>query len=165
MNKKVLILFLTALMMIVWGCASKYTGPPADLVIKNAKVVTIDKKNRRAQAVAVKGEFIIGVTSNKNIEQYIEEGITRVIDAKGRLLVPGFNDAHAHFGPLDPDYIDLRYIVDPNIITEKVREAVAKAQPGQLISGGNWEHEMFEIGTATGCQHSQEGPEVPLLPL
>lgn len=124
-------------------CTKIYTGPPADLVIKNAKIVTIDKDNRRAQAVAVIGEFIVGVGSNEYIDQFVGEGTTRVVDARGRLVVPGFNDAHAHFRAIDPDNIDLRYITDPNIITERVREKVATVKPGQLIRGGRWEHEMF----------------------
>jgi len=115
----------------------------ADLVIKNAKVVTIDKDNPRAQAIAFKDEQIVAVTSNKTIDQYIKEGYTEVIDAHGRLVVPGFNDAHIHFSFIDPDYIDLRYIRDPRVITEKVKEVVARAQPGELIRGGHWEHEMF----------------------
>ncbi|MFC2169272.1 amidohydrolase [Acidobacteriota bacterium] len=125
------------------GCSKKAQGPVADLVIKNAKIVTIDKDNPRAEAVAIKGEFIIAVTENKEIDSYIEEGITKVIDAKGRLLVPGFNDAHIHFGPVNPDYIDLRYLTDSKIITERVKEQVAKSKPGELITGGRWEHEMF----------------------
>jgi len=115
----------------------------ADLVIRNAKVVTIDKDNPRAEAVAFKGQTIIAVTSNKAIEKYIKEGLTEIIDAQGRLVVPGFNDAHIHFNFVDPDYIDLRYITNPGIITKSVKEAVARAKPGELIRGGRWEHEMF----------------------
>ena len=107
-------------------------------------MVTIDKNKNRAQAIAVIGEEIIAVTSNRSIDQYIEEGKTVVIDAYGRLVIPGFNDAHAHFGPVNPDYIELRYITDPNIITEKVRERVAQVKPGERIRGGHWEHEMFD---------------------
>jgi len=115
----------------------------ADLVIRNAKVVTIDKDNPRARAIAFKGERIVAVTSDEEVEQYIKAGASSVIDAHGRLVVPGFNDAHIHFGSIDPDYIDLRYTTDPNVITTKVKEAVAKARPGELIRGGRWEHEMF----------------------
>ena len=144
MNNRISLPGVAAAFLIVSSaCAQQYTGPPADLVIRNANVVTIDNSNRRAQAVAMIGEEIVGVTSNRAIEQYIEEGTTRVIDAGGRLVIPGFNDAHAHWSGLDPDYIELRYITDPNIITERVREAVARARPGELISGGHWEHEMF----------------------
>jgi len=115
----------------------------ADLVIKNAKVITIDRDNPRAQAIAFRGETILAVTSNESAEKYIKEGISTIIDAGGRLVVPGFNDAHIHFGPIDPDYIDLRYITDASIITKKVKEAVARARRGELIRGGRWEHEMF----------------------
>jgi predicted amidohydrolase YtcJ len=73
----------------------------------------------------------------------IDKGKTKVIDAGGRLVIPGFNDAHVHFGPLDPDYVELRYTTDPSVITRKVQAQVAKSKPGELISGGHWEHEMF----------------------
>ncbi|MHC4626468.1 MAG: amidohydrolase family protein, partial [Planctomycetota bacterium] len=122
---------------------SRDRNPAADLVIVNAKVVTIDRDNPRAKAIAFRGERILAVTSNESAEKYIKRGVSKVIDARGRLVVPGFNDAHIHFGPVDPDYIDLRYVTDPSIITTKVREAVARAKPGELIRGGRWEHEMF----------------------
>jgi len=140
-----LLAFLTAasVLFIIGGCGKEYSGPPADLVIKNAKIITIDKDNRRAEAIAMRGGIIIGVTSNSAIEQYIEEGTTNVIDANGKIVVPGFNDAHCHFGSIDPDYIDLRYITDPKIITERVKEKARQVRPGQLIRGGRWEHEMF----------------------
>jgi predicted amidohydrolase YtcJ len=130
--------------VLVWSaCQATYSGPPADLVVMNANIVTIDKDNPRAEAVAVIGEKIVAVTSNQAIEGYIGPE-TEVIDANGRLMIPGFNDAHAHYGPLDPEYIELRYITDKNVITEKVRERVAQVEPGVLIRGGHWEHEMFE---------------------
>ncbi len=133
---------VAATCLFLFGCG-KYSGPPADLVIRNAKIVTIDRQHPRAEAVAIIGEEIIAVTSNDRIVHYIQQGKTKVIDAAGRLVIPGFNDAHAHFGPLDPDYIDLRYITDPNIITQRVKAKVAQARRGELIRGGRWEHEMF----------------------
>ena len=115
----------------------------ADMVIINAKVLTIDKVNPSAQAIAIKGEYIIAVGTTSQISAMIDKGKTKVIDAHGRLVIPGFNDAHVHFGPLDPDYIELRYTTDPSVITKKVKEQVARSQPGELIQGGHWEHEMF----------------------
>src|SRR5664279_2536024 len=115
----------------------------ADLVIINGKILTIDKNNPIAQAVAIKGEKIIAVGSTAEISLLIEKCCTKVIDAGGRLVLPGFNDAHVHFGPLDPDYIELRYTTDPTVIREKVKMQVARSRPGELISGGHWEHEMF----------------------
>ena len=138
-------IYLTGFLILLGllRCTKTYNGPPAELAIKNAKIVTVDKKHPRAEAVAVTGEFIVYVGSNKSIDQYIDDGKTKVIDAGGRLVVPGFNDAHAHFRRIDPNYIDLRYITDPHTITQRVKAAVAKARPGELIRGGRWEHEMF----------------------
>jgi hypothetical protein len=115
----------------------------ADLIIINGKVFTIDKENPGAEAIAIKGEKIIAVGKTTSISNLIEKGKTKVIDAKGRLVIPGFNDAHVHFGPLDPDFIELRYTTDPSVLTKKVKEQVARSKPGVLIEGGHWEHEMF----------------------
>lgn len=131
---------------LIWtagGCRRVSEAEAADLVITHAKVVTIDKDKPRAEAVAFRGEWIIAVTSDRDVKKYIRAGKTRIIDAGGRTVVPGFNDAHCHFGGIDPDYIDLRYIEDPDIITRRVREKVSQSQPGRLIRGGRWEHEMF----------------------
>ena len=135
-------LLSSTLLLALAACSPEYSGPPADLVVRNAKIVTIDQDHPRAEAVAVIGEEIVAVTSDAEIEAYIGEE-TEIIDAAGRLMIPGFNDAHAHYGPLDPEYIELRYITDKNVITERVRERVAQVEPGVLIRGGHWEHEMF----------------------
>jgi hypothetical protein len=138
---KNLIISLSIVTMIITG---SYTQKEkADLVIINAKVLTIDKDKPSAQAIAIRGEIIIAVGTTSEISSLIEKGSTKVIDAGGRLVIPGFNDAHVHFGPLDPDYIELRYTTDPSVITKKVKEQVARSRPGELIKGGHWEHEMF----------------------
>ncbi len=123
--------------------ASCGTKEKADLVILNGKVLTIDEANPMAEAIAVRGEMIVAVGTSKKIKGWIEEGRTEVIDARERLVIPGFNDAHVHFGPLDPDFIELRYTTDPSVITEKVRAQVAHSRPGEVIRGGHWVHEMF----------------------
>ena len=138
---KTIIISLSIAGMILSGSCK--TREAADLVIINGKVFTVDDSNPAAEALAVRGEKIISVGTTKEISAFVEDGLTTVIDAGGRLVIPGFNDAHVHFGPLDPDYIELRYTTDPSVFTEKVREQVAKSKPGQLIRGGHWEHEMF----------------------
>jgi len=146
MAKKLIIFSsVVCLLFIITKCSQKYTGEPADLVIKNAKIVTIDNENPRAEAVAMKGEFIIAVTSNKKIEQYIEDGTTEVIDAKGRLVIPGLNDAHIHFtsGGQSMMNLDFRYVHDVKTIQKMVAEKVAQSKSGELISGRGWEHETF----------------------
>ena len=138
---KNLMISLSISVMIITSSAMQQEK--ADMVIINAKVLTIDKVNPSAQSIAIKGEYIIAVGTTSQISAMIDKGKTKVIDAHGRLVIPGFNDAHVHFGPLDPDYIELRYTTDPSVITKKVKEQVARSKPGQLIEGGHWEHEMF----------------------
>jgi predicted amidohydrolase YtcJ len=138
--RNLIISLSTAIMIITSSCIQK---EKADLVIINGKVLTIDKDNPISQAVAIKGEKIIAVGTTTEVSVMIEKGSTKVIDAAGRLIVPGFNDAHVHFGPLDPDYVELRYTTDPAVITQKVKAQVAKSRPGEIIKGGHWEHEMF----------------------
>ena len=129
-------------MVLSVSCTS---NDSADLVILNGKVLTVDKDNPLAEAVAIKGEEIIAVGSTKKIKAYINGNITKTIDAKGRLVLPGFNDAHVHFRPLDPDYVELRYVNDPGIITQRVKVQVDKSKPGELVRGGHWDHELFSI--------------------
>jgi predicted amidohydrolase YtcJ len=145
MKKRSTIFICFCLILFCLGCGKVYEGPAADLVIKNAKVITIDSDNPIAEALAVKDEFIIAVTTNGKAEQYIEEGTTTVIDAKGRLVIPGLNDAHIHFmgGGQSMMHLDFRYVHDVQTIQQMVAEKVEHAKPGELIRGGGWEHETF----------------------
>ena len=147
MSLKKITAILTVILFISLSGAYSESGEKlfADLVIKNAKIVTIDKDNPRAQAVAVKGEFIIAVASNRKINKYIQKGKTQVIDAKGRLVVPGFNDAHIHFmsGGSSMMNLDFRYVHDVQTIQKMVAEKVKESKPGELIRGRGWEHETF----------------------
>ncbi len=138
--KNIIITLSIITMLSVVSCSQKEI---ADLVIINGKVLTLDELNPYAQAIAIKGEKIIAVGTTKAISGFIASGTTEVINAGKKLVIPGFNDAHVHFGPLDPDYIELRYITDQSVITEKVKAQVARSKPGELIRGGHWEHEMF----------------------
>ena len=138
--KKLIFLLSIAMITSTSACDKKVT---ADLIIINGKVLTIDPEKPTAEAIAIKGEQIIAVGTSASISKMAEDGITKIIDAGGRLVIPGFNDAHVHFGPLDPDYIELRYTTDKNVITDKVKAQVLKSKPGEVIRGGHWEHEMF----------------------
>src|SRR3954469_11282979 len=69
---------------------------PADLVLRGGKIVTVDDGKPEAQAIAVRGDTIVAIGSNDEIQGYVT-GTTRVIDLKGALAVPGFIDAHVHF--------------------------------------------------------------------
>jgi len=71
----------------------------ADLVLTNGNIVTLKVKGDRAQALAVKGDKIIAVGSNATIGKFIGKG-TKIINLKGKTVLPGFNDVHQHPAPL-----------------------------------------------------------------
>ncbi|SDK08608.1 amidohydrolase family protein [Natronincola ferrireducens] len=68
---------------------------PAEMVFQNGIVYTVDKERSWAEAVAVANEKIVYVGDNKGVEKFIG-GDTKVIDLEGKMLLPGFIDAHAH---------------------------------------------------------------------
>ncbi len=69
--------------------------PNADLILKNANVVTIDPGQPAAELVAIKGDKILLVATNESLES-VRGAKTRIIDCHGKTVVPGFNDAHCH---------------------------------------------------------------------
>jgi len=72
--------------------------PPADLIVHNARVVTLDAKSRIARAVAVRDGKIVAIGDDKAILK-LKGPTTKVIDAGGRTVLPGLSDSHTH--PLD----------------------------------------------------------------
>ncbi len=109
---------LVAATLLTAACAG---APPPDLVIRNARVFTNDTAQPWAEAVAVKGERIVMVGDSTAVAAAAGPS-TRVIDAGGRVLVPGFNDAHAHIG-IGPDSARLTLPADPTL--DQIAEALA----------------------------------------
>lgn len=112
----------------------------ADLIITNAKVWTVDKSHPTAQAVAVLGDRIIAVGSNVEVSSLRGAG-TRVINAGGKLLLPGFNDAHVHFidGGRQLDAVQLNDATSPEEFVRRIAEQAKKTAKGEWIQGGDWD--------------------------
>ena len=68
----------------------------ADLVILNANVITVNPKDTITKAVAVKGDRIIKVGTSEEVKNFIGDH-TKVMNLKGKTVVPGFVEPHAHF--------------------------------------------------------------------
>ncbi|MFN2393549.1 MAG: amidohydrolase, partial [Pyrinomonadaceae bacterium] len=116
----------------------------ADLVIVNAKVRTMDTVKPNAEAVAVIGNKIIAVGTNAEIRALVGAN-TKTIDAKGRLVIPGFNDSHVHFleGGFQLSAVDLRDAKSPEEFVRRIKEFAAKQPKGRWILGGKWDHENW----------------------
>lgn len=120
---------------------------PADVVIVSAHVFTADDARPEARAVAVQGERIVAVGTDAEIRA-LAGPKTRVVDAKGRLLVPGFQDGHTHFisSGLEVGRLDLKDAASADEFGRRIA-AFAKTRPaGEWITGGNWDHERFPDG-------------------
>ncbi len=114
---------------------------PADLVIFNANVRTLDKKMPKAEAIAVSGNKISIVGTNKEIRELIGEK-TKTIDAKGKLILPGFNDSHVHFLGIGRKFfsIDLKNVKTPLEAVEKIKFYVKFLPKNHWILGGFWDN-------------------------
>src|SRR5262252_3429251 len=91
-HNRVAFLLLMCLSVAAGWPAWAQSQPEADLAITNARVWTVDKNRPTAEAVAVLGDRIVAVGSNREINSWRGPG-TKVLDAGGKLLLPGFNDA------------------------------------------------------------------------
>jgi predicted amidohydrolase YtcJ len=120
-------------------CAAQ-TKPAADLIITNGKIWTVDKSLPTAQAVAVVGDRIVAVGSAAEIEVWRGPG-TKVIDAGGKLVLPGFNDAHVHFvsGGMQLDNVQLKDATSAQEFARLIGERAKVTPKGEWILGGNWD--------------------------
>ena len=116
----------------------------ADLVITNANIHTMDAKRTIARSIAVSGGKIIAIGSDADTKPLIGPN-TRVIDAGGKLVIPGFNDAHVHLLETGASLssVDLRSSKTPQEFVQRIKDFVAKQPKGRWILGGEWDHENW----------------------
>ena len=112
---------------------------PADLVLKNANIYTVDQHNPHAQAVAVKGDKIVLVGSDAEVRPWIRPG-TRVLDLNGATVVPGLTDAHYHFLGVGARELTFNLEGTKSLqdLLARVKERLAAAKPGHWIVGRGW---------------------------
>ncbi|MFC6594048.1 amidohydrolase [Kitasatospora paranensis] len=118
----------------------------ADLVFTNGPVHTVDSAGTRASSLAVTGERITAV-GHDEVRELIGPG-TEVVDLQGRLLLPGFQDAHVHavFGGVELAQCDLTGTTGVDEYLRRIRE-YADAHPERAwITGGGWSMESFDGG-------------------
>ncbi|MCC6833363.1 MAG: amidohydrolase [Cytophagales bacterium] len=123
-------------------CLEKKT--PADLIIKGGTIYTVEAGNPTVEAVAVSGDTIVYAGNLAGLSQYQDEQ-TKVIDLAGKTMTPGFIEGHGHFMGLGYAELnlDLMNVTSYEEMVEKVKEAVAKAQPGQWIIGRGWHQDKW----------------------
>src|SRR5271169_5827920 len=140
---------LTCAALISLGISTAATAQnakvePAETILINGKVYTVDAKQSWAQAVAIRGEKIIAVGADTEIEK-LRGPQTKVIDAGGKLVLPGFVDCHIHFleGSISLGQANLESAKNPADIQRILREYAAKHPGDGWILGGGWNYAMF----------------------
>jgi predicted amidohydrolase YtcJ len=120
--------------------ANAQSKPSATLMITNAAVCTVDKQRPKAEAVAVIGDRIVAVGSRAEIDPW-RGAQTKVIDAGGKLVLPGFNDAHLHCiqGGAQLDQVNLVDAATPDEFANRIAAQVKKTPKGEWILGGRWD--------------------------
>jgi len=120
------------------------TKPAADLIITNAKIWTVDKAHPRADAVAVLRDRIVAVGSAAEVDAW-HGPQTKVLDAKGKLLLPGFNDAHVHFvdGGDHLQQVQLKDAATPEEFARRIAQRVPLTPKGEWITGGDWDEQRW----------------------
>jgi predicted amidohydrolase YtcJ len=131
--------------MLLFGLSLRaVTKPSADVIVTNAKVWTGDTSQPRAEAMAIIGDRIVAVGTVAEIDQW-RGPRTSVIDAAGRLVLPGFNDAHVHFSSAGAnlDNVKLNDAASPEEFIRRIGEYAKRLPKGEWMVGGNWDEQIW----------------------
>jgi predicted amidohydrolase YtcJ len=151
--------------------AAAQTKDPADLVILHGKVVTVDPFRPHAEAVAISADTIRAVGTDRSISK-LAGNKTKVIDAKGLLVIPGFIEGHGHLMQLGETLNELNLANAHNWsdIVQKVKKTANKADSGDWILGYGWHQEKWDHppepnvnGWPTNAMLNKVSPDNPVL--
>ncbi len=148
---------LLSVMVIFPNCAQK-TYAPADLVLINGEIFTVDADNPWASALVITGNTITAVCKGDNqARKYIGEG-TRVIDLDGKFVTPGIIDGHVHYnraGALIND-ANLMMVSDEKGLKKEIQRVAGILDDGEWITEGLWgAYEQWTLGD-TGEKKSEK---------
>lgn len=133
-----------ALTVLRFSTARSQQIPPADLVLRGGRIVTLEESVPQAQALAARDGRIVAVGSDADIAAYIGSA-TQVIELDGQFAMPGFIEGHGHFTGIGENKVNLDLIgtTSWDEIVQMVGRAVEKAKPGQWIIGRGWHQEKW----------------------
>ena len=119
-------------------------APPADLVLTNGRIVTVDDRRPEAEAIAISKDRIQALGTADEIKSMIGPN-TQVIDLQGKLAIPGFIESHGHFSGVGGSQLELNLmnVQSWDEIVKMVADAVTRAKPGQWIYGRGWHQEKW----------------------
>ena len=154
--------FFSALSLTSILLTAQLTANP-DVIVINADVRTSDKSNGRASAFAVKDSKFIAVGNTETILSMAGDS-TKIIDANGSTVVPGFIDSHTHLssGAKIVTGINLSEIREKAVWLEMIKERVKTMQPGEWLLGGRWDYTFENKGYPTRWELDAVAPNNPV---
>ncbi|HEY7617682.1 MAG TPA: amidohydrolase family protein, partial [Terriglobales bacterium] len=135
---------LVLTLLLLSRATSAQQQPAADAVVINAKIYTVNTKQPWAEALAIRGDKIVAVGREKDVAPYRGPS-TKVVDAKGHLVLPGFTDCHIHFmdGSLGLMRVDLNGADSIEEIQKRVKEYADSHPKEPWILGMGWSYPTF----------------------
>src|SRR3954470_17586816 len=135
---------VTLIAGLIVGAQRDDNSGPVDLIVHNAKVYSADDLGSIGDAVAIRGNKILKVGSEREIMRY-RRPQTTVIDAKGAAVLPGFDDAHASVvaGGLARDGVQLAGAATLDEIQQRVVSWVETHPDAAWITGSGWSYDAF----------------------
>lgn len=132
------IFLLSGLFVVVMATLSY--GGPADLVLKNGAVITMEASQPKATAIAIGADRIVWIGESSKAQKWIGPN-TKVIDLQGAFVYPGFIDSHAHVAGLGDSRtkLDLVGTADKQSIVKMVQQAALTTAKGEWIRGRGWD--------------------------
>ena len=129
---------------LIVGANRDDASGPVDLIIHNARVYAADDRGSMAEAVAVRGNKILKVGSEREIMRY-RRPQTTVIDARGAAVIPGFDDAHASFvaGGLARDGVQLFGAKTLEDVQQRIQAWLAARPDAPWVTGAGWSYDVF----------------------
>jgi predicted amidohydrolase YtcJ len=139
--------------VLLSALATSLFAQPAELVLRNAKVITMDAGGSIVQAIAVRGDRITGVGPDTLANRWIGPQ-TKVIDLHGMLVIPGFIEGHGHFTGVGEFRmgLDLREARTWDDIVSQVGRAAKQAKPGEWIIGRGWHQSKWATAPAPNVE-------------
>jgi predicted amidohydrolase YtcJ len=145
--------------------AAAAANPPADLIIRDAHIVTVDSGFSIAQAAAIRGGRFVAVGSDAEVMK-ARGPKTRVVDLHGKTVLPGFDDTHVHLtaGEELPLQVDLTHIHSIKQIQAAIAAREKQVKPGEWITGtrGWWEYQLAEGRLPTRADLDAAAPNNPV---
>lgn len=138
-------IFLVILAFVTFSCKEKSVEP--SIILYNGKIWTAEGLNSFAEAVAITGDTISAVGSSSEIKKLAGDS-TRMIDLQGKLVTPGFNDAHIHFlnGSLGLAEVEMTETYSRKQAVDYIRNYVLANPDKKWITGRGWQYTFFAGG-------------------